>query len=103
MFTKTCKVCGKIVEYETEEELRKHFYKKGNWFERRCIECTRKDHKKKYEDGQYNYRLRVQEKYQPHTSFGHCKTDNMSIKITKNKTKKRVEGYELHNYTLNVR
>ena len=64
MFTKTCKDCGKVVEYETEEELKLHFYKKSHgYFQNSCKDCTKKYHSEKYAEGAYNYNRKKNDGY----------------------------------------
>jgi hypothetical protein len=54
-FKHTCKKCGKVVEYENQEELKQHFYFKGGYFINVCKDCICAEHKVKYASGQYNY------------------------------------------------
>jgi hypothetical protein len=71
MFIKICTRCGKKVEYENAEELKKYFYFKNiGYFQNVCIECTKKEHKDKYANGQYNYRIKKESPYEKTMSLG---------------------------------
>jgi hypothetical protein len=67
MKTKTCIKCGAVHEYETDEDLKKHFYLKkthtGDYFLNTCILCERIKKKEKYDKGIYNYRSKKQYDY----------------------------------------
>lgn len=63
LFTKICKRCKTPYQYETEEEHKQFFYKKGNYFQNVCKQCTLKEHSEKYKDGPYNYRKKYNQDY----------------------------------------
>jgi hypothetical protein len=70
MFTQTCKKCGKVVEYETQEELAAHFYQKNGYYRKVCKDCEKKEHAEKYATGAYNYYRKKQGGYDKSVSFG---------------------------------
>lgn len=54
---KTCTQCKTSYEYDTEEEHRKYFYKKGNYFQNECIPCVKaKVREAQKRGGKYDYR-----------------------------------------------
>jgi len=55
-FKKTCKICKKVVKYDTQDELDEFFYKKQNWYLNTCKVCERAKVTDKYSSGKYNYR-----------------------------------------------
>jgi hypothetical protein len=57
---KTCVTCGVEYQYETHDELKQFFYKKGDWFRNTCKSCECKQHAEKYAKGEYNYYKRHQ-------------------------------------------
>ena len=69
MKTKTCVTCKTPYEYETEEELKKFFYKKGAWFRNTCIDCERSQNREKYHNGQYNYNKRRESGYKTDSDY----------------------------------
>lgn len=67
---KTCKTCRTTYEYETEDDLRSFFYKKGQWFRNECIKCELLQRRIKYAEGTYNYRKHKNDKYADEYSLG---------------------------------
>ena len=61
--TKKCKTCGTVYEYETEEQLKEFFYKKGDWFRNECKKCELQQRKIKYANGEYNYSQKNKDGY----------------------------------------
>lgn len=59
MFTQTCRKCGKVIEYENQDELKEHFYFKNGYYRKVCKDCEKKEHKEKYASGKYNYNKRT--------------------------------------------
>lgn len=53
MFTKTCRECKTVYEYNNESELKQFFYKKQSWFMNTCRQCTCAHHRKMYSEGFY--------------------------------------------------
>lgn len=50
--------CTSEIEYETEEELRKLFYKKGPYFRNTCIKCDNRHWNELYKQGVYKHKNR---------------------------------------------
>lgn len=76
MFRKTCKKCGKKIEYTNEEELSQYFYKKGGYYLNTCIDCEHERHKLMYAAGVYKNRRKGEAK----KDSGYEKTYSLNFK-----------------------